>query len=41
MVKNRLTIQETQQSQVRSLDWEDHLEEKMATHHSLLAWRIP
>ena len=26
---------------VRSLDWEDALEEGMATHSSFLAWRIP
>ena len=26
--------------QVRSLGWEDHLEEGMATHSSILAWRI-
>ena len=26
---------------VRSLGWEDPLEEKMATHSSILAWRIP
>ena len=26
---------------VRSLDWEDSLEEGMATHFSILAWRIP
>ena len=26
---------------VRSLDWEDPLEEEMATHSSILAWRIP
>ena len=26
---------------VRSLDWEDPLEEDMATHSSILAWRIP
>ena len=26
---------------VRSLDWEDLLEEGMATHSSILAWRIP
>ena len=26
---------------VRSLSWEDHLEEEMATHSSILAWRIP
>ena len=24
-----------------TLGWEDHLEEKMATHSSILAWRIP
>ena len=27
--------------QVRSLGWEDSLEEGMATHSSILAWRIP
>ena len=27
--------------QVRSLGWEDPLEEGMATHSSILAWRIP
>ena len=27
--------------QVRSLGWEDPLEEGMATHSSVLAWRIP
>ena len=26
---------------VRSLGWEDHLEKAMATHSSILAWRIP
>ena len=26
---------------VRSLGWEDPLEEEMATHSSFLAWRIP
>ena len=26
---------------VRSLGWEDPLEKEMATHSSLLAWRIP
>ena len=37
MIKNTLAMQETQ---VRSLGWEDPLEEKMATHTSILAWRI-
>ena len=26
---------------VQSLDWEDPLESEMATHSSILAWRIP
>ena len=26
---------------VRSLDWEDPLEEEMATHSSILAWEMP
>ena len=30
-----------QESQVRSLDQGDLLEESMATHSSVLAWRIP
>ena len=30
-----------QETQVRSLGGEDPLEEKMATHSSILAWRIP
>ena len=38
MEKNPPTIQETQ---VRSLDREDPLEKGMATHSSILAWRIP
>ena len=38
MVKNLPAMQETW---VRSLGWEDPLEEGMATHSSILAWRIP
>ena len=34
-------MQETQDTQVRSLGQEDTLEEGMATHSSILAWRIP
>ena len=30
-----------QKMQFQSLDWEDPLEEGMATHSSILAWRIP
>ena len=37
-VKNLPAMQETQ---LRSLGWEDPLEEEMATHSSILAWRIP
>ena len=40
-VKNPLAMQEMQETQVRSLGWEDPLEEGMATHSSILAWRIP
>ena len=29
-----------QETQVRSLGWEDLLEKEMATHSSILAWRI-
>ena len=38
MVKNPPAMQETW---VLSLNWEDFLEEGMATHSSILAWRIP
>ena len=34
-------MQETQEMQVQSLVWEDPLEEGMATHSCVLAWRIP
>ena len=30
-----------QETGVRSLGWEDPLEKGMATHTSILAWRIP
>ena len=36
-----LSMQETQEMQVRSLGGEDPLELEMATHSSILAWRIP
>ena len=38
MIKHLPTIQETW---VRSLGWEDPLEKEMATHSSVLAWKIP
>ena len=34
-------MQETQEIQLRSLGQKDSLEEEMATHSSILAWRIP
>ena len=41
MVKNPPAMQEPQETWVRSLGWKDTLEEGMATHSSVLAWRIP
>ena len=38
MAKNLCAVQEPQ---VRSLGWEDSLEKEMATHSSILAWKIP
>ena len=42
-VKNLLIMQETQETQVhvRSLGQEDPLEEGMAIHSIILAWKIP
>ena len=34
-------MQEMQETRVQSLGWEDPLEEGMASHSSILAWRIP
>ena len=33
-------MQETQEMQVQSLDWEDLLEKEMALNSNILAWRI-
>ena len=41
VVKNHLPMQEMQEMRVQSLDWEDPLEEEMATHSCILAWRVP
>ena len=38
IVRNLTAMQETW---VHSLGWEDPLEEGMATHFSVLAWRVP
>ena len=40
-VKNPPAMQEPQEMWVQSLGWEDPLEECVATHSSILAWRIP
>ena len=40
-VKYPPTVKETQEMQSQSLGWEDPLEEGMATHTSILAWRFP
>ena len=39
MVRNPPAIE--QETWVRSLGWEDPLEKEMATHSSILTWRIP
>ena len=40
-VKNSPEMQETQEMLVQSLGGEDRLEEGMATHSGMLAWRLP
>ena len=40
MVKHLPVMQETQEIRARSLGREDPLEKEMATHSSILAWRI-
>ena len=34
-------MQETHETQIQSLLWEDPLEEEMAPYSSILAWKIP
>ena len=41
MVETLPAMQEPQEMRVRSLSWEDPLEESMGTHSSILAWEIP
>ena len=41
MVKNPPAMQETREMQGRTLGEEDSLEEEIATHSSILAWKIP
>ena len=40
-VKNLPVMRETQEIWVPSLGWEDPLEQEMATHSNILAWKIP
>ena len=41
LVFQMMTLPEMQETQFRSLDQEDPLEKGMATHSSILAWKIP
>ena len=41
VIKACLPNQEMEETQVPSLDGEDPLEEELATHTSILAWKIP
>ena len=41
MVQTVKNLPATQETWVPSLDWEDSLEKGMATHSSVLAWKIP
>ena len=41
MIGTHLPMQDTQEMWVQSLGEEDLLEEGVATHSSILAWRIP
>ena len=36
-----MPVQETQETQVQALVWDDSLEQEMATHSGILAWKIP
>ena len=41
MVKNISANIGDEEIQLSSLGWEDHLEQEMATHFSIIAWKIP
>jgi len=41
VVRNHLPMQETQEKWVQSLGQEDPLEQEIATHSSILTWKIP
>ena len=40
-MKNHMPMQETQETRVQSLSWEDLLEKEMPNHFSILAWEMP
>ena len=40
-IRNPPAMQEMQETLVQPLGWEDPLEEGMATHSSILTWKIP
>ena len=40
LLKNSTAMQEVPEKQVRSLSWEEPLEEEVATHSSILVWKI-
>ena len=40
-VKSPPAMKEMQETQVRSLGWEDPLQKDTATHSNILAWKIP
>ena len=39
--KNKPAVEEKQETWVQSLDWKDALEKEIATHSSILSWKIP
>ena len=41
VINDQLPMQEMQETQIQSLGWEDPLKGEMATHSSILAWKIP
>ena len=41
MQRTCVAMQETIETQVQSLGWENSWEEEMATHSHILAWEIP
>ena len=41
VAKTAKSLPAMQETQVQSLGWEDALEKEMASHSSILAWKIP